>query len=142
MLRIEDVNDNGVLSITASGRLLKEDLDGLTPQLAELLNRYGSLRFYVELRNISGFELGALWEDLKFDLEHRHQYGRTAIVGDSTWQELAAKLSGPFFGSEVEFFEPDRREAAWAWVNEGSAAARSKSFQGELPRAASPRPGT
>lgn len=39
MLRIEDVNDNGVLSITASGRLFEEDLDGVTPQLAELLNR-------------------------------------------------------------------------------------------------------
>jgi hypothetical protein len=118
MLTLGDLSEKGVLTITASGHLSKEDLDGITPQLAELLDRHGRLRFYVELRDVTGFGLGALWEDLKFDLQHRHQYDRTAIVGDMTWQKAASRLAGPFFGAEVRFFEADQREAAWAWVNE------------------------
>jgi len=117
MLRIGDLNDNGVLTIIAGGRLSKEDLYGVTPQLADLFDREGSLRFYVELQDVSGFGAGALWEDLKFDVEHRDLYGRTAIVGDRKWQALAAKLAGPLFGAEVRFFEPELREAAWSWVN-------------------------
>jgi hypothetical protein len=118
MLKLGDLKENGVLTITASGHLSKEDLDGITPQLAELLDRHGRLRFYVELRDVTGFGLGALWEDLKFDLQHRRQYGRTAIVGDRTWQSSASRLAGLFFGAEVRFFEADQREAAWAWGNE------------------------
>lgn len=117
MLRISDPNENRVLTVTASGHLSKEDLEGVTPQLAELLDRYRSVRFYFELQDVSGFGLGALWEDPTFDLMHKYQYSKTAVVGDRKWQEFAAKFAGPFFGSEVEFFEPDRREVAWAWVN-------------------------
>ncbi len=124
MLRLDDLNENGVLTITASGHLSKEDLDGITPQLAKLLSQHSRLRFYVELREVTGFGIGALREDLKFDIQHRHQYDRTAIVGDRTWQALAAKLAEPLFGAEVRFFDTDSREAAWSWVNEQSATAR------------------
>jgi len=44
MLRLGDLNENGVLTITASGHLSKEDLDGITPQLAELLCRRRNAR--------------------------------------------------------------------------------------------------
>jgi len=124
MLRIDDPNENDVLIITASGHISKEDLDGVKPRLAELLERPGRLRFYVELKDVSGFGIGALWEDIKFDIKYRSQYDRTAIVGDRTWQALAARLAGPLFGAKVRFFETSSREEAWRWVNEQSATAR------------------
>jgi hypothetical protein len=46
-----------------------------------------------------------------------HQAG-TANVGDRKWRAPATKLAEPLLGSEAELFEPDRRQAAWAWVKE------------------------
>jgi hypothetical protein len=51
-------------------------------------------------------------------VEQRHQYGRSAILGDRTWQEGATRLAGPFLGRELEFFELDGPGVAWASVNE------------------------
>jgi len=117
MIRLGDLNEKGVLTIIASGHLSREDLDAVTPRLAQLLDRHGRLRFYVELRDVSGFTMGALWQDLKFDFRHRHQYGRTAIVGHKTWQKVAATFAGPLYGAAVRWFEPEQRDEAWRWVN-------------------------
>jgi len=67
MLRIDNLNQNQVVTITASGQLTKEDYAHLLPELEELLRENAPLRFYITLENFAGFEMGALWEDFKFD---------------------------------------------------------------------------
>ena len=117
MLRIDDLNENQVLTITASDRLTREDYDRLLPELEELLEKNDPVRFYIKLEDISGFEMGALVEDLKFDFKHKNQYGKTAIVGDKKWEEWGTKISKMFFDSEMKFFYEDQRDDAWNWVN-------------------------
>lgn len=115
MLRIEHLNENRVLTLTAGGRLTKEDYEQALPKMEELLEKHGRLRFLIKLENFSGFEPAALWEDLRFDFKHRDEYGKIAIVGDKKWEEWGTKISKPFFESEVKFFEDE--DKAEAWVN-------------------------
>jgi hypothetical protein len=117
MLRIDNLTENKVLTITANGRITKEDYEQLLPELEELLNKHDSLRFYIELENLSGFEIGALWKDVKFDFKYKNQYGRTAIVGEKKWEEWGTKISRMFFDSEMKFFYEDQSDDAWNWVN-------------------------
>lgn len=117
MLDIGKPNENNVVTVTASGRLTKEEFEKSAPELEELYQRHDKLRFFIKLDDFSGFEIGALWEDLKFYRKHANESGRTAIVGDKTWEEWATRLSSVFFSPEVEFFYKDRENEAWEWVN-------------------------
>ena len=117
MLRIGNLTENKVLTITASEVLTKKDYDRLLPELEKLLDNHGRLRFFIKLENLSGFDMEALWEDIKFDYKHKNQYGRTAIVGDKKWEEWGAKISKMFFDSEMKFFYQNQSDDAWNWVN-------------------------
>jgi hypothetical protein len=118
MLRIDHPNENKVVTVTVSKQLTKEDYQRLLPELEEMLKQYGALRFYIELKEFSGFEMGALWEDIKFDYKHKNQYGKTAIVGDKHWEEWGTKISKLFFDAEMKFFYEDQSDEAWSWVND------------------------
>lgn len=107
-----------MLAITARGKLTKEDYAGLLPQLEHMLETHGPLRFYIKLEDFSGFEMGALWEDIKFDYKHKNMYGKTAIVGEKKWEEWGTKISSLFFDSEMKFFSKDQEDEAWKWVND------------------------
>ena len=117
MLKIEALNENRVVTITASGKLTKKDYDQLLPELEKLLHSLESLRCYIKLDDFTGFDLDALWEDIKFDQKHMDQYGKTAIVGDKKWEEWGTKFSALFFKSELKFFYKNHSDNAWEWVN-------------------------
>lgn len=117
MLNIDNLNENRVLTITASGKLTEEDYNALLPELEKLLNRHGTIHFFIQLKNFSGFETGALLEDIKFDYGHKDQYGKTAIVGDKKWEEWGTKFSSLFFDFEMRFFYNEQKDEAWNWVN-------------------------
>ncbi|MCW8126541.1 STAS/SEC14 domain-containing protein [Microbulbifer halophilus] len=117
MLKMDQVNENRVLTITASGTLTADDYRQLLPELEKKLDEYGQLRFYIKLEDFDGFEPGAIWEDLKFDREHADQYGRTAIIGEQKWEEWGTRFSGLFMNAEIRFFYKDQQLEAWDWVN-------------------------
>ncbi len=116
MIDIGTLSDEKVLPVTASGKVTKEDYEKAIPELEKLLEEHGGLRFFVKLENVTGFELGALWEDLKFDRKHRNEFGKTAVVGDKTWEEWLTRVSGLFFSPEVKFFYADKESEARDWV--------------------------
>lgn len=117
MLRIDKLNENDVLTVTASQKLTKEDFTAALPEIGQMLDAHGKLRFFIKLEDVSGIEPGALWEDLKFDVKHRRQYGKTAVVGDRKWEEWGAKLSNVLIDAEVKYFSKDKSDDAWRWIN-------------------------
>jgi len=117
MFELDEPNENRVLKITASEQLTLDDYEQMLPELEKMFSRHDDLRFYIDLNNVSGIEMGALWEDIKFDYEHRHQFGKIAIVGDKKWQQWATTISAPFFDSKIKFFDKQQSNEAWNWVN-------------------------
>lgn len=117
MIEIGQVNENNVLTVHASGKLTGQDYDRILPQMERLLQQHGKLRFYMDLDGLSAIEPDALRKDLDFDVEHRGQYGKTAVVGDSEWENWMTKFSNLFFDAEMKFFDKDQADTAWKWVN-------------------------
>ncbi|MDX1593768.1 MAG: STAS/SEC14 domain-containing protein [Gammaproteobacteria bacterium] len=117
MLRIGGPNEKGVVTVAVHGKLTRSDYDQALPVLERLLDTHGKLRFLITLEEFAGFELGALWEDLKFDVRYRDHFGRMAVVGDRRWEEWGTRFSGLFFSDEVRFFYADQADAALEWVN-------------------------
>ena len=118
MLTIDNLNEQQIVTIIATGKLTREDYALLLPDLENMFEKFKTLHFFILLKDFSGFELGALWEDIKFDHKNKKQYGKTAIVGNRKWEAVATKISSLFFQSEMKFFYEDQKNIAWSWIND------------------------
>lgn len=118
MIHIKEPNESNVVVVTVEGKIRREDYRQELPVLEKIMEDGEIHRFFIKLENVTGFEAGALWEDLKYDLKHKDQYGKTAVVGDRKWEEYAIKISDLFFKAEMAYFAESRADEAWKWVNE------------------------
>lgn len=123
MIEIREEGDAAHLVVVASGRLSEEDYRGLVPRLHEAIERHGGLRLLILLRDFEGWAPKALIEDLPFDLRHRKDFERVAIVGDRRWEEIGTRIAAPFFSGSMRFFE-DEADARVARLTHGGGRAR------------------
>ena len=120
MLTIREEAGNYV-ALDAREKLENSDYARVMPRLEALIARRGKLRVLIVLHDFAGWTPGAFFEDLRFDVKHRDDFERIAVVGGKTWQAVVTKLSKPFFSGETQFFEAEAE--ARAWLDEGATAA-------------------
>lgn len=119
MITIEHDRDN-YLVCRVSGRLTEADYEAAVPEIENaLVLRDQPLRMMIVLEDFRGWDSGGLWEDLKFDVRHASDFGRIAVLGDSKLEEWGTRLTMPFMGSEVRYFDIGDRATARAWLAEG-----------------------
>jgi hypothetical protein len=107
----------GVPTISVSGLLQHSDYEQIVPELEKLLE-HGKARILVELNEFKGFTPAALVDELKFEIRHRKDFDRIAVVSDSKVSELGVRLVKPFFDGEVKIFDKEERRAAVRWIQE------------------------
>lgn len=117
MIILGEMNDNHVLPMLVQNTITKDDFARVLPQMESLLNRHDEVRFYIKLEDFSGYELETLWQELKFDVQHLNEYGKTAVVGQKEWEKWGTKVSSLFTDAEMKFFPDEQADKAWDWVN-------------------------
>lgn len=105
-----------VLAFTMSGKLHDEDYQHFVPMVEEAIEKHGEVRLLARFHDFHGWDLKALWDDIKFSAKHCNDIERIAMVGDKKWQEWMAKVCKPFTKASVEYF--DDTDAAFAWLNQ------------------------
>ncbi|WP_296424555.1 STAS/SEC14 domain-containing protein [Yoonia sp.] len=120
MIRIEHRRHDDVIVVRASGTLTTADYETAVPRLEHLMERAtGPLRILMRLEDFKGWEIGALWSELEFDLKHRGDFGRIAIIGDTALEQWGTTLAAPFIKADVRFFTPDKELEAREWLDVG-----------------------
>ncbi|MGM0585249.1 MAG: STAS/SEC14 domain-containing protein [Pseudomonadota bacterium] len=117
MIRAGKPNENGVLPVVIDGALSRDDYVEALDKLAAHARERDDLRLLIRVNEIAGVEPAALWEDLKFDLEHADRFVKVAVVADAAAVEWGVKLSDPFFSAEMKTFAPEEEAQAEAWAN-------------------------
>lgn len=112
--------DSNVVAITIDGKLKAKHYDAFIPMLESAIERHGKIRILLELYDFQGWSAGALWDDVKFDVNHFRDIERVAIVGDSAWERGMALICKPFTAAEVRYFDHDDSNEAYAWIQEGT----------------------
>jgi hypothetical protein len=110
---------DGVLRVEVSGKLTRRDYDELIPSWEKIIARQGALRMLFIMKDFEGWEPGAAWEDLQFDLKYAHRIDRIAMVGEKKWQEWLSKLGSLFVKAEVRYFDAAKLPEAERWVEAG-----------------------
>lgn len=115
-LREEQGGKTLVLSL--SGKLTKQDYVQFIPEVERLIKEFGKIRILVEMKDFHGWEFGALWEDIKFDMKHFRDIERLALVGDSKWEQGMAWFCKPFTTAKLKYFDVSKESEALTWVKE------------------------
>jgi len=105
-----------IVEVRVSGKLTKAAYEAFVPLTERKIEEYGKVRMLVVTENFHGWDAGALWQDIKFDLKHFNHIERLALVGDSRWERGMAVFCKPFTTAKVKYFDLAELEQARAWV--------------------------
>lgn len=117
-LEFFEEDDGRLLVIRASGKLVRDDYAHFGPEVDRLIDRYGRIRILFEMRDFHGWDAGALWEDIKFDLKHFKDIERLAIIGQKRWQKGMATFCKPFTKAKIRYFTPEQVQDAHQWLEQ------------------------
>ena len=118
-IKFEDENEEKVLVIQVSGKLAKADYVYFAPEFERLIQLNGKMRVLFNLAGFDGWEAGALWEDIKFDVKHFADIERLAMIGEKKWQHGMATFCKPFTKANIRYFDHAKAADALLWLNEG-----------------------
>jgi hypothetical protein len=101
-----------------SGKLHEQDYNQFVPLIDQAIARDGKVRLLAQFHDFHGWDLHALWADIKFSTTHCTKVERIALVGDKTWEKWMAAVCKPFTMAKVRYFDASEMEAARAWLAE------------------------
>jgi SpoIIAA-like len=108
-----------ILTVKLTGKLTKEDYAAFVPEVDRLIGQHHKIRMLVHMHDFHGWTMGALWEDIKFDLKHFRHIDRLALVGDRKWEAGMATFCKPFTTATVRYFDEANFGDAINWIHEG-----------------------
>ncbi|HPF40240.1 MAG TPA: STAS/SEC14 domain-containing protein [Phycisphaerae bacterium] len=116
---IQHANEPGkLLEFHLSGKLTRADYETFVPLVEGVVREYGRIRILMIMHDFHGWDAGALWEDIKFDVKHFADIERLAMVGESKWQEWMATFCRPFTTAKIRYFGSDQLSEAKSWIAE------------------------
>jgi hypothetical protein len=107
-----------VLAFRLSGKLHDEDYKRFVPLVDDAIAKEGKVRILAQFHDFQGWDLHALWDDIKFATAHCTQIERIALVGDKAWEKWMAQVCKPFTRAKVRYFDASETDAAKAWLAE------------------------
>ena len=107
-----------VLGFKLSGKLHDGDYKNFVPVIDAAVTKQGKIRLLAQFSDFHGWDLHALWDDIKFSTTHCTKIERIALVGDKTWEKWMAKVCKPFTLAKIRYFDAADLPAAQAWLAE------------------------
>ena|SRR5581483_7098552 len=109
-----------VLGFNATGTVTAKDYElVIIPALEAQFARREKVRFLYHLGDaFSGFEAGAMWDDMKLGLKHPAAWERMAVVSDVEWIRAAVKIFGLGIPGHVRVFHNRELAEAKRWITE------------------------
>jgi hypothetical protein len=105
-----------VIGFKMSGKLHDEDYRHFVPVVEEAIQAHGKVRLLAQFHDFHGWDLHALWDDIKFSAKHCTDVDRVAFVGEKSWEKWMATICKPFTMAKVKYFEATQADAAWQWL--------------------------
>jgi len=104
---IDRIDNRFYLSLKAVGKLTHEDYKVITPMIDSALKgiKEPKIDALMDITELDGWELRAVWDDFKLGLQHGSEFNKIALYGNKKWQEVVAKVGSWFISGEVKYFE-------------------------------------
>jgi hypothetical protein len=114
---VTEIAEGKIIEVALTGKLTKEAYEEFVPLTEERIKQYGKIRMLVILHDFHGWNAGALWEDIKFDVKHFNDIERLAIVGETKWEKGMTIFCRPFTTAKIKYFDQSEIDAARQWIH-------------------------
>jgi len=131
-IKLNEYEGGKLLEVKVSGKVHREDYPRFIPEFESHVRDHGKVHVLFDMLDFHGWDMGALWEDIKFDVKHFKDIDRLAMVGDKKWEELMATVCKPFTTAKIRYFDKDHKADARAWLDEGVTESLEKATQEQL----------
>jgi hypothetical protein len=118
MLEILPESRDKIIWVRASGKLTDQDYrEVFIPRLEAVLKEHGKARLLFQVdQDFAGWSVGALWDDLKLDWQHKNDFERVVVVAAPRWVEVVTNLFSHWMQGEVRTMPAEQLGAARAWI--------------------------
>ena len=131
-IQLNQEDGGKILVVHVSGKLTKADYEQLVPEFERLVQQHGKLRLLFDMTGFHGWEAGALWEDIKFDVKHHADIERLAMIGDKKWERGMAGFCKPFTKATIRYFDHAESAEARKWLSESSSCCSKSAGSGKV----------
>jgi hypothetical protein len=118
MIEVLPESQGNVIGVKISGKITSREYEEvIIPRVEAILQEHGPARFMWLLdESFQGAEAGAIWDDTKFGIKHRHDFEKLALVGGAKWMEWLTKLCAKMMSGETKTFTLKQLQEAWDWI--------------------------
>ena len=106
--------EKGLLKADIYAELTLADYRELELAIVNKLKAQRKLNLLLDLRNMAGFTLDVVWEDIKFTRSHPHDFARIAVVTDDQWTPWLSWLGTAFTDADTKIFSDPATAETWA----------------------------
>ncbi len=117
-IQLIEKNGGTILEVFVSGKLAREDYVHFVPAFERLIKQHGKISVLFEMTDFHGWQAGAVWDDIKFDLKHFSDIDRLAMVGDTKWEKGMSVFCKPFTTAKIRYFDRAQAADARTWIEE------------------------
>ena len=114
-VQVTNLQNDRTIEVAATGKLTRADQDECVPVIESEMKQ-GKVKILFSMHNFSGWDVGALWEDIKFDMKHFGEIERVAMVGEKKWEQGMAWFCKPFTTAKIAYFDQSEIDAARSWL--------------------------
>ena len=118
MIEQLQIDSPKVLGFKMSGKLHDEDYKKFVPLIDTQAAKDSKVRLLAQFHDFHGWDMRALWDDIKFSTTHCTKIERIALVGEKKWEAWMAKVCKPFTMAKIRYFDAADIGAAWDWLKE------------------------
>ena len=120
MIELLETRSPKIIGFRCSGTLHDEDYQILEPRLESAIEKQGPVRLFAQFDDFHGWDLHAIWDELRIGVKHANDFEKIAMVGDKQWERWMAKFTGLFTGAKVRYFDVSEMDRAWYWIEDDS----------------------
>ena len=116
-IQMQEDGDRPVQTIQVTGTLVRADYGEFVPEFEQRVRERGKLLILFDITGLKGWEMGAMWDELKFDYKHFSDIERVAVLGDKKWEHWMTAFCAPFTKAVMRYFDCSELETAKAWLS-------------------------
>ena len=105
-----------ILGFKMSDKLHDEDYKKFVPLVDAAVSKAGKVRLLAQFENFHGWDIHALWDDIKFSTTHCTKIKRIALVGEKSWEKWMAAVCKPFTMAKIRYFDAGQLDEARKWL--------------------------
>ena len=114
---IDLIVNHDTLRASIMGELTLADMNELEDSLRHGFAFEGKMKLLVDVRDMLGFTLDAIWEEFRFTRAYGQDFSHIALIGTGEWLPLTVLFQRLFSDAIIRVFEDNA--AAEEWLKNG-----------------------